>query len=95
MSFSQLFFYRQNLEFLYTKIEEEVSFFWVLRQTLTIYFWNFLVWLYNFLSQAEWGERYITASMRKVDLVLEFNSFSSSNFLSRLVLQVISVPFVV
>ena len=40
-------------------------------------------------------ECYITASMRKVDLMLEFNSFSSSNFLSRLVLQVISVPFVV
>ena len=41
------------------------------------------------------GEYYITTSMRKVELMLEFNSFSSSNFLSRLVLQVISVPFVV
>ena len=41
------------------------------------------------------GGCYITTSMRKVELMLEFNSFSSSNFLSRLVLQVISVPFVV
>ena len=41
------------------------------------------------------GECYITASMRKKELMLEFNSFSSSNFLSRLVLQVISVPFVI
>ena len=41
------------------------------------------------------GEYYITTSMRKVELMLEFNSFSSSYFLSRLVLQVISVPFVV
>ena len=42
-----------------------------------------------------WGECYATTSMRKVELMLEFNSLSVSNFLSRLVLQVISVPFVV
>ena len=41
------------------------------------------------------GEYYITTSMRKVELMLEFNSFSTSNFRARLVLQVISVPFVV
>ena len=40
-------------------------------------------------------ESYATTSMRKVDLILEFNFLSSSNFLSRLVLQVISVPSVV
>ena len=41
------------------------------------------------------GECYITMSMRKVELMLEFNSFSSSSFLSRLVLRMFSVPFVV
>ena len=41
------------------------------------------------------GECYATTSMRKVELILEFNFLSGSNFLSRLVLQVISVPFVV
>ena len=41
------------------------------------------------------GECYITASMREVELMLEFNSFSGSSFLSRLVLQMFSVPFVV
>ena len=41
------------------------------------------------------GECYATTSMRKVELLLEFNFLSGSNFLSHLVLQVISVPFVV
>ena len=41
------------------------------------------------------GECYATTSMRKVELILKFNSLSGSIFLSRLVLQVISVPFVV
>ena len=41
------------------------------------------------------GECYATTSMRKVELILEFNFHSGSNFLSRLVRQVISVPFVV
>ena len=47
------------------------------------------------MSRGGKGECYITTSMRKVELVLEFNPFSSSNFLSRLVLQVISVPLVI
>ena len=38
---------------------------------------------------------YATTSMRKVELILEFNFLSGSNFLSRLVRQVIGVPFVV
>ena len=44
---------------------------------------------------AEAGECYATTSMRKVELKLEFNFLSGSDFLSRLVRQVISVPFVV
>ena len=36
-----------------------------------------------------------TTSVRKVELGLESNFLSGSNFLSRLVRQVISVPFVV
>ena len=40
------------------------------------------------------GECYITTSMWRVELMLEFNSFSSSSFLFRLVLQMFSVPFV-
>ena len=41
------------------------------------------------------GNAIFSAGIRKVDLILEFNSFSGSNFLSRLVLQMFSVPFVV
>ena len=51
-------------------------------------------WSHQFIARGR-GECYATTSMRKVDLILEFNFLSSSNFLSRLVLQVISVPFVV
>ena len=46
------------------------------------------------LSQRQ-GEFYSTTSMRKVEVLLEIKFFSGSNFLSRLVRQVISVPFVV
>ena len=46
------------------------------------------------LSQRQ-RECYATTTVRKVELILEFNFLSGSNFLSRLVLQVISVPFVV
>ena len=46
------------------------------------------------LSQSQ-GECYASTSMRKVELILEFNFLSGSSFLSRLVRQVISVPFVV
>ena len=45
------------------------------------------------LSQRQ-GECYATTTMRKVDSILEFKFLSGSNFLSRLVRQVISVPFV-
>ena len=41
------------------------------------------------------GECCATTSMWKVELFLEFNFLSGSSFLSRLVRQVISVPFVV
>ena len=44
------------------------------------------------LSQRQ-GECCATTSMRKIDLILEFNLLSGSSFLSRLVRQVISVPF--
>ena len=53
---------------------------------------NFIV--FDLLSQRQ-GECYATTSMRKVELILEFKFHSGSNFLSRLVRQVISVPFVV
>ena len=46
------------------------------------------------LSQRQ-GECYATTSMRKVELELELNFLPGSVFLSRLVRQVISVPFVV
>ena len=48
----------------------------------------------NTMSQKQ-GECYATTSMRKVELLLEFNFLSDSSFLCRLVRQVISVPFVV
>ena len=51
--------------------------------------------MYSVAEAEGMGECYATASMRKVELLLEFNFLSGSNFLSRLVLQVISVPFVV
>ena len=46
------------------------------------------------LSQRQ-GECYATTSMRKVELILQFNFLSGFSFLSRLVRQVINVPFVV
>ena len=46
------------------------------------------------LSQRQ-GECYATTSMRKAELILEFDFLSSPNFLSRLVRQVIIVSFVV
>ena len=51
--------------------------------------------LVKVMSQGVTGECYATTSMRKIDLILEFNFLSGYNFLSRSVLQVISVPFVV
>ena len=48
----------------------------------------------SLVSQRQ-GECYATASMWKVELELEFNFLSVSVFLSRLVRQVISVPFVI
>ena len=50
---------------------------------------------FELLSRGARGECYFTASMQRVDSILEFNFLSGSNFLSRLVLQVISVSFVV
>ena len=47
------------------------------------------------VSQARWGNSYANTSMRKVESILKFNNLSRSIFLFRLVLQVISVPFVV
>ena len=46
------------------------------------------------LSQRQ-GECCTTKSMRKVELVLEFNFLSGFSFLSRSVRRVIGVPFVV
>ena len=50
--------------------------------------------LFSTLSQGQ-GECCATTSMWKVELILEFNFLSGSSFLSRLMRQVISVPFVV
>ena len=46
------------------------------------------------LSQRQ-GECYATTRMRKIEIILGFNFLSGSSFLSRLLRQVISVPFVV
>ena len=40
------------------------------------------------------GNAYAITSMRKVELELEFNFLSGSDFLSRVVRQMFSIPFV-
>ena len=42
------------------------------------------------LSQARWGECYAITSMRKVELKLEFNFLSGSDFLFRVVRQMLA-----
>ena len=51
-------------------------------------------WSHQFVPEGQ-VECYATTSMREVELLLEFDFLSGSSFLSRLVQQVISVPFVV